>query len=97
MTTPNQQPPGGKHVPSRAPGAGPRDLSGSLARHRQGGDARETIPPGGYPETAGTNPDAPEDRQVSDSGGDVVPGLGPYSAVTDRMTAPARNMSTGSY
>lgn len=55
----NQAPPDGKHVVSMAPG-GPRDLSGALARHRAGSDARLTAPPGGWPATSGADPDSPD-------------------------------------
>ena len=48
----------GKHVASsvRQAGAGPRDLSAALARHRARGDAGPTEPPGGYPATVGADP-----------------------------------------
>lgn len=76
--------PKGKEVPSIAPGAGPRDLSADLQRHRDQPDASVTRPPGGYPETVGGNPDAPADRQVSDdaSTGIDVAAPGPYSQAT---------------
>lgn len=57
----NQAPPDGKHVVSMAPG-GPRDLSASLARHRARSEGPTELPgqpPGGYPRTAGRDPDAP--------------------------------------
>jgi len=60
----NTAPPAGRHVLSSVPGHGPSDLSGALARHRQR-DAGPTEPQGGYPTTAGNNPDAPADRQRS--------------------------------
>lgn len=82
----------GKHVPSIAPGAGPRDASGDLARHRDRADAGPTVPQGGYPETAGGNPDAPADRQVSDEPGTGVAtsGPGPYSAAAAGMAHTSR-------
>ena len=76
--------PEGKHVPSLAPGHGPRDLSGDLQRHRDQPDATVTAPPGGYPTTVGGNPNPPADRQVSDeeSTGIAVQAPGPYSQGT---------------
>ena len=73
--------PRGKHVPSLAPGRGPRDLSADLQRHRDQPDASVTTPPGGYPQTVGGNPDAPADRQMSDDG-NAVSAPGPYSQGT---------------
>lgn len=73
--------PGAKHVPSLAPGPGPRDLSGDLQRHREQADASVTAPPGGYPTTVGGNPNPPADRQVSDDEG-TVQAPGPYSQGT---------------
>jgi hypothetical protein len=80
--------PDGKHVPSLAPGRGPRDLSADLQRHRDQPDASVTKPPGGYPETVGGNPDAPADRQVSDEPdtGVAVSAPGPYSQATRNRT-----------
>jgi len=79
--------PAGKAVPSVAPGSGPRDMSGDLARHREGNDARLTAPPGGYPETVGGNPDKPADRQVSDEDdtGVATSQPGPYSTAAAGM------------
>lgn len=74
--------PPGKHVPSIAPGRGPRDLSGDLQRHRDQPDASVTTPPGGYPTTVGGNPNAPADRQVSDEDTNAVQAPGPYSQGT---------------
>lgn len=73
-----------KAVPSMAPGAGPRDLSGDLARHRDQSDASVTCPPGGYPQTVGGNPNAPADRQASDQDdtGVATTSPGPYSTAT---------------
>jgi hypothetical protein len=67
-----------------APGAGPRDISGDLQRHRDQPDASMTTPPGGYPVTVGGNPNAPADRQTSDDGmtGVDVAAPGPYSLAT---------------
>lgn len=74
---------GGKHVPSTVPGQGPRDLSVDLQRHRDKPDASVTEPPGGYPTTVGTNPNAPADRQVSDEGSGVATSApGAYSTAT---------------
>lgn len=83
--SPNEVPPNptGKQVPSMAPGAGPRDLSGDLARHREQPDASVTQPPGGYPTTVGGNPNAPAERQTSDdSVGAPAQTPGPYSTAT---------------
>jgi hypothetical protein len=60
----NQAPPGGKHVVSAVPD-GPRDLSAALARHRAA-PAGPTVPPGGWPVTAGSDPDAPAGIASSD-------------------------------
>jgi hypothetical protein len=75
---------GGKAVGSTAPGAGSRDMSGDLQRHRDRPDASVTCPPGGYPQTVGGNPNAPADRQTSDDGmtGVAVQAPGPYSQAT---------------
>jgi hypothetical protein len=58
----NVAPAGGKHVVSAVPGQGPRDLSDAVERHRQR-EAGLTDPPGvpagGWPQTAGHDPDAP--------------------------------------
>jgi hypothetical protein len=63
---------GGRHVPTSVPGAaGPSDLSGTLNRIRAQNDVGAT-PAGGYPTTVGGNPNAPADRQTSDSGGQVA-------------------------
>lgn len=59
----------GKHVPSVVPGRGPSDLSGNLTAHRDRPDAGPTRPAGGYPETVGGNPDAPAQREQSDTSG----------------------------
>lgn len=67
MTSPATEPQPGKHVPSVVPGQGPTDLSAALDRHRSRTDAGPTEPPGGYPQTVGVNPDAPEQRLMSDS------------------------------
>ena len=88
-----QQPQGpGKAVTSTAPGAGPRDLSADLQRHRDQPDATVTRPPGGYPETVGGSPGAPADRKTSDDGmaGIAVSAPGPYSMAT-RFTAGGAN------
>lgn len=71
-------------VPSMAPGAGPRDLSGDLARHRAQPDASVTTPPGGYPTTVGGNPNPPAEQQASDPDGTAVATttVGPYSTDT---------------
>lgn len=84
MSTPDQAVPrSGKAVPSAGPGAGPRDLSGDLHRHRAQPDASVTTPPGGYARTVGTNPDAPAVRETSDGMTDVaVQAPGPYSQAT---------------
>lgn len=75
--------PQGKHVPSIAPGPGPRDLSGDLQRHRDKPDASVTDPPGGYPTTVGGNPNPPAERQTSDDdNGVATSGPGPYSTAT---------------
>lgn len=75
--------PPGKHVPSMAPGLGPRDLSGDLQRHRERPDASVTAPPGGYPTTVGGNPNPPAVRQSSDDDtGGAVQAPGPYSEGT---------------
>lgn len=76
--------PDGKAVPSIAPGAGPRDLSGDLRRHRDQSDAVVTCPPGGFPVTVGGNPNAPAVRQTSDDDatGVGVQAPGPYSQAT---------------
>lgn len=92
--------PPGKHVPSSAPGAAVRDLSGDLQRHRETTDATVTTPPGGYPVTAGGNPDPPADRQASDDGmtGVAVSAPGPYSQGTKWVGGGAvQNPATGSY
>lgn len=83
MTTPAPAP-AGKAVVSSAPGAGPSDLSGDLARHRALPDAAVTAPPGGFPETVGGNPDAPADQQSSDDDVSCVgfAAPGPYSEAT---------------
>lgn len=87
MAGPDQalpNPRGSKAVPSMAPGAGPRDISGDLRRHRDVPDASVTAPPGGYPVTVGGNPNAPADRKTSDDGmvGVDVSAPGPYSLAT---------------
>ena len=90
----------GKHVRSAAPGAGPRDLSGSLARQRDGNDAKVTEPPGGWPAIVGGNPDRGAGRLQSDDAmtGVATTSPGPYSLSTSaRMTGPAANMAQGSY
>ena len=76
--------PPGKQVQSSAPDSGLRDLSGDLQRHREQNDATVTCPPGGYPETVGSNPNPPADRQVSDEEytGVSVAAPGPYSQAT---------------
>jgi hypothetical protein len=86
------QPAQGKHVPSIVPGAGPRDASGDLARHRDRTDAGPTVPPGGYPETVGGNPGAPADRQVSGEPdtGVATSGPGPYSTAAAGMAHTSR-------
>lgn len=73
--------PGSKAVASMAPGAGPRDMSGDLQRHRDQSDASVTTPPGGYPTTVGGNPNPPAVRQTSDDDmtGVAVSAPGPYS------------------
>lgn len=75
-----------KHVPSSAPGPGPQDASADLQRHRGRPDAgpTHTAPPGGWPETAGSNPDAPVDRQSSgtDDVGTGFTSPGAYSQAT---------------
>lgn len=70
-----------KAVTSTAPGAGPRDISGDLRRHRDLPDAAVTAPPGGYPKTVGGNPNPPDVRQTSDEAmtGVEVSAPGPYS------------------
>ena len=75
---------GGKAVQSVAPGAGLRDLSGGLQRHRDQPDAVVTRPPGGFPTTVGGNPNAPADRQTSDDDTTCVApqAPGPYSKAT---------------
>jgi hypothetical protein len=58
----NTAPPGGKHVVSAVPSQGPRDLSDAVERHRQreaGLTEPPGAPPGGWPATAGQDPDAP--------------------------------------
>ena len=68
MTVP-QPPAGGKQVPSAVPSQGPRDLSGALARHRArlaGPTEPPGVPAGGWPATAGSDPDAPAGIQPSD-------------------------------
>lgn len=84
--------PPGKHVPSLAPDGNPRDLSGDLARHRQGNDAKVTEPPGGYPETVGGNPNPPAGRQVSDEPetGVSTSQPGPYSTAAAAMAHVSR-------
>lgn len=91
---PDEAPPNtpGKHVPSIAPGPGPRDLSGDLQRHRDQPDASVTTPPGGYPTTVGGNPNPPAERQVSDEEytGVAVQAPGPYSQGTKWIGGGAR-------
>jgi hypothetical protein len=81
---PQPSPQGSKAVQSMAPGAGPRDMSGDLQRHRDQPDAVVTTPPGGYPVTVGGNPNAPAVQQTSDDGaaGAEVSAPGPYSLAT---------------
>jgi hypothetical protein len=103
--TGNQRPgealpnPGGKAVASAAPGAGPRDASGDVARQWEGNDARLTAPPGGYPQTVGGNPDGPAKRQVSDEDetGVTVQAPGPYSQATQWIGGGAADVTNGSY
>ena len=62
MTPAGQAAGGGRSVPSAVPSQGPSDLSAAVARHR----AREAgptqppgVPAGGWPATAGADPDGP--------------------------------------
>lgn len=90
----------GKTVPSSAPGHRLRDMSGDLARHRDGSDARLTQPFGGYPQTVGASPDAPAQRQTSDEDttGVAVASPGPYSQATKWIGGGAvRDPAVGSY
>jgi hypothetical protein len=77
--------PPGKTVPSMAPGASLRDMSGDLQRQRDHADACVTAPPsGGFPQTVGGNPDPPADRQTSDEDdtGVTTTSPGPYEQAT---------------
>lgn len=81
------RPADGAHVPSSVPGRGPQDLSAKLAEHRSRPDAGPTVPPGGYPQTVGGNPDAPASESSSDAGGQVAQAPGTDAAAWSDATA----------
>jgi hypothetical protein len=81
------RPADGAHVPSSVPGRGPQDLSAKLAQHRNRADAGPTVPPGGYPQTVGGNPDAPDVPEQSDPGGRVAQAPGTDAAAWSDATA----------
>jgi len=99
VTAPNLAQPDGAHVPSGVPGAGPSDLSARLAAHRaaDGPSVTTGAPPGGYPATVGTNPDAPADRRQSDQGGPPMTAPGAQALSQQNGSTIGWNPVSGAY
>jgi hypothetical protein len=81
-----------KSVTSSVPGHTPRDLSQDLARHRDKMDAGPTQPPGGWPQTTGRDPDAPQGVEPSNAwSGDPLSSATPQAFSSANSFHPSGN------
>lgn len=95
MTQPNRRQPAGAHVASSVAGQGPRDLSATLERHRKR-EAGPTQPPaapqGGWPKTAGRDPDSPVGIEPSTPfTGDPLTSATPFAYTSGNQSHPNPN------
>ena len=95
MTHPNQRQAGGAQVASSVAGQGPTDLSTALERHRQreaGPTEPQGAPQGGWPATAGRDPDSPVGIEPSTPfTGDPMTSATPFAFTSSTQNHPQPN------